>query len=201
MDVLHGDAHLDHQHHGMVGKVGKLVDGLGLVVGLAGDDDLGALLAHLFEDLVDAFLEEVGGVGAFGALLIAAHQHVVQTVQAELVAVIALPDFLGEAGIGAQMAGRTFLFHHDHQCVVVAVGGDGDDVLVIAAGLALEPQLLTGTAPEAGQTLLHGNGKTFTVHVRQGQDLLGDSVHHDGGDQTLFVKFQFVNVQHIKPSQ
>ena len=62
MDVLQGDALLDHQHHHMVGKIRDLVDGLRPVMVLGGDDHLGALLAHLFQDLVDALLEQVGGV-------------------------------------------------------------------------------------------------------------------------------------------
>ena len=63
-DVLHRDAGLDHQHQDMVGKVADLVDRLGLVLLLAGNDDLGALLAHLFEDLFLPLFKQVGSIAA-----------------------------------------------------------------------------------------------------------------------------------------
>ena len=62
--ILHRDAGADHQHQNMVGKIADLVNGLFLILFFARNDDLGALLAHLFEDLFLALLEEVGGVAA-----------------------------------------------------------------------------------------------------------------------------------------
>ena len=47
VDVLKVNAHLHHQDHHVVAKVGDLIHGLLLVVRLARDDDLGAFLAHL----------------------------------------------------------------------------------------------------------------------------------------------------------
>ncbi|CAN4045275.1 Fructose-bisphosphate aldolase, partial [Dysosmobacter welbionis] len=62
--VLQGDAHLDHQHHHMVGQVGDLIDGLLPVLLAAADDDLGALLTHLLQDLVQALFKKISGVAA-----------------------------------------------------------------------------------------------------------------------------------------
>ena len=56
---------------------------------------------------------------------------------------LALINGVGEAGVGACVAGGAVFFNYDYQCVVVAVGGDADYVLVIAAGFSLEPQLLS----------------------------------------------------------
>src|SRR5699024_9817738 len=47
--VVGRDAHVRHQHQRVIGKVRQLIHSLGPVVGLAGDDDLRALLAHLLE--------------------------------------------------------------------------------------------------------------------------------------------------------
>ena len=47
MDILQCNALLDHQHHRVVAQIGDLVDGLGLILGFGGDDDLGAFLADL----------------------------------------------------------------------------------------------------------------------------------------------------------
>ena len=59
MDVLQGDSHLDHQNHNVVGQIGDLVDGFLFIVCLSCDDDLGAFLAHLLQDLVQALFKEV----------------------------------------------------------------------------------------------------------------------------------------------
>ena len=96
------------------------------------------------------------------------------------------------------MAGRALRLYHDHKGVLVAVGGDGYDVLVIAAGFPFEPQLITGAAPKAGQLLFHGNLEALLVHISKGQDTLGNSIYNDSRDQTLFVKFQFVNLDHVR---
>ena len=65
-DFFRTDTHLDHQNHDMIGEVGNLVNGFRTVAALAGDDDLGALFAHLFQDLVGPLLEQIAGVGALG---------------------------------------------------------------------------------------------------------------------------------------
>ena len=56
-DFLQADALLGHEHHDVIGKVGDFIDGLGTVFGLGGDDDLGAFLAHLFQNLIQPLLE------------------------------------------------------------------------------------------------------------------------------------------------
>ena len=73
-DILHGNAHLHHQHQHMVGKVGNLIDGLRPVLGLARNNDLGALLSHLFQNFVQTLPEQVRGIGAFGQLFLPAFQ-------------------------------------------------------------------------------------------------------------------------------
>ena len=60
--------------------------------------------------------------------------------------------------------GRTILLHFHHQSISVAISGNADDVLVIAAGFSLEPQLLPGSAPEAGKSALHGDPQALPVH-------------------------------------
>ena len=64
LDVVQGDAHLDHQDHHVVDKVGDLIDGFLLIAGFTGDNDFCGFLSDLFEDLVDALLKQVGGIGA-----------------------------------------------------------------------------------------------------------------------------------------
>lgn len=55
-------------------------------------------------------------------------------------------------------------------------------MLIVAAGLALEPELATGTGPEAGQARAEGDGQRFARHVGQGEDLAGGAVDDDGGN-------------------
>ena len=58
--ILHRDAGADHQHQNMVGKIADLVNGFFLILFFARNNDLGALFAHLFQDLLLALLEQVG---------------------------------------------------------------------------------------------------------------------------------------------
>ena len=87
------------------------------------------------------------------------------------------------------MAGGAVLVDQDRQRVPVTVGGNGDDMLIIAGGFTFAPELLAGAAPEAGFALLHGDLQTLPVHVGQSQHFLGDSIHHNGGNQPFFIKF------------
>ena len=63
-DVLGLNAHFDHQNHHMIGQIGDFKDGLLPIAALSGDDDLGAFLADLLENLIDALLEQIGGIAA-----------------------------------------------------------------------------------------------------------------------------------------
>ena len=55
VDILQGDAGLQHQYHYMVGKIGNLVDGFLFVLSLGGNDNLGTLPTHLFRILSSPF--------------------------------------------------------------------------------------------------------------------------------------------------
>ena len=79
--VLHRDAGADHQHQNMVGQITDLVNGFFLVLFFACNDDLGALFAHLFQDLLLALLEQVGGVAALLGAILAALDELVQALQ------------------------------------------------------------------------------------------------------------------------
>lgn len=105
----------------MIGKVGKLVDGFLFVAGFGGDDDLGALLANLFEDFINTLFEKIGGVGALGLVLFAAFEKFIKPAEAELGQAVALIDFAGKAGLAAGVAGRAVLFHRNKKGVAVAV--------------------------------------------------------------------------------
>ena len=70
-------------------------------------------------------------------------------------------------------------------------------MLVVAAGLSFEPQLLAGAAVEAGELLFQRDGKAFFVHIGKGQHLIRLVIYNDGGDQTLFIKFQTVDIHII----
>ena len=108
-DVLHGNAHLDHQHHDVVGQIRDLVDGLLLVLLATADDDLGALLAHLLEDLVQALVEEVGGVAALLGVGLAALDQVVETLIAELLEFLGQIHRLEKAALRAGVAGLSLI--------------------------------------------------------------------------------------------
>ena len=59
-------------------------------------------------------------------------------------------DGIEKAALGAGVAGGALFDHIHHQGVPVAVGGDGNHLLDIAAGFPLAPELLAAAAPEHG---------------------------------------------------
>ncbi len=90
-DNLEDAAELDHEHHHVVGQVGNLVHRLLVVLRLGGNDDLGALLPHLLQNLVQALLKEVGGVGPLRPPGVALLEQLIEPLVAELFFHVNLP--------------------------------------------------------------------------------------------------------------
>ena len=172
----------------MVCKIRDLINRFCLIVGLAGDDDFGAFLTHLFQDLIDALLEQVSSIGAFRQVFLSALEQTVQSLHAERLC-FRFQHRVRKAGIGAQMAGWAVLFHPHFQRVKVTVGSDGDDVLEITAGLPFQPQAFPGAAVEAGQLLFQRDLQALPVHIGKGQHPAAVIIHNDGRDQPLIVEF------------
>ena len=97
MNVLDADAHFNHEHHYVIGKIGDLIDGFRLVTVTAADNNLGSLLADLLKDLIYTLVEEVGGVRALWSVGLSADEKVVKTLHRELGKLVALIDRLSEA--------------------------------------------------------------------------------------------------------
>ena len=72
MNILTRKSHLNHKNKGMVCEVGDLIDGFLLIIGLGGDDNLGAFLTDLFENLINSLFEEIGCVRSFGFFALSA---------------------------------------------------------------------------------------------------------------------------------
>ena len=92
------------------------------------------------------------------------------------------------------MAGGAVFDNVDDQCVLVAIGSDGYHTLHIAGSLALTPNFLAAAGPEHGAALGNRQGQGISVHVSEGQYLFGVVILHDGGDQTVRIKFQRLSV-------
>ena len=181
----------------MVHEIAELVDRVGLVVVLRGDDDLRRLLADLFEDLVASLGEEVGGVRPLLRRLLAASEHLEEILVLEARLRLACEHRLEEAALRARVTGGAVLAHLDDEGVCVAVRRDGHDVLHVPARLALAPEFLPRAAEKARAPLVHRNAQALGVHIRQRQNLLRLGIHHDRGDQTVLIIFQIFNIQHL----
>ena len=131
LDFLQSDALLGHEHHHMVGKVRNFIDGFSPILRFGGDDDLGAFLAHLFQNLVQALLEQVSGVGALGQVPFPAFQQSVEALIGKFLPGSTLKYRVVEAADFPGVAGGAVGLHLDYESVLVAVGGDGYNVLVI----------------------------------------------------------------------
>ena len=87
------------------------------------------------------------------------------------------------------MARHAGLLDLDEQHIAVAIERDVLDGLRVAAFLALHPEFLARTAPE--MRLAGGDGffQRRAVHPREHQHAPGLVFLHDGGNQTVGVKF------------
>ena len=193
MNIVQRDPRFDHQHHHMVGQVRDFINRFLLIPILGGNDHLGRLLAHLFQNLVQAFFKQISGIGTFLLFGLPPCDQIHQSLIGELMPLVALPEQIVETAFRALMAGRPVLFHLHDQRIPVAVRRDGYNMLIVAARLALQPQFLPAPAPEAGQSFLHGDLQAFPVHICQCQHLPVLRVHHDCRNQSLFIKLQFIN--------
>ena len=165
----------------MVDQVGSLVHEPFVVAVDRFDYRLDGLFAHLLRDLVHAFGEELGRVGAFRHLPVAALDHALQLFDEPF----GLPAV--EAGFAAGVADRSGGNCTDQQRVVVAVFGDAFYREEVAARFALCPKALAGTAVESH--LAGGDGFLigFGVHVAEHQHLQGVVVLDDCGNHALAV--------------
>ena len=101
-----------------------------------------------------------------------------------------------KAGKASGVTGRPHRLHHNGQCVFVAIGSYGNNILIVSAGFALSPQLLTGSAEKAGLFFLYGDFQAFTVHIGKCQHPFGHRIHHNGRNQSFFIKFQLIYIHH-----
>ena len=90
------------------------------------------------------------------------------------------------------MAGRAELVHLYLERIEVAVSGYAHDLLAVAAGLALAPELFAAAAPEAGVALAERYLKALAVHPGDHEQLAALRVNDDGGNKPLCVEFQLI---------
>jgi hypothetical protein len=93
----------------------------------------------------------------------------------------------GKAGDGAFVADKAVAFDHysEDDCVVVAVGGCGDDAEAVAAGFTLHPELLAGAAPEGNEAGFEALGVADRVEEAKHEDFAGGCVLDDAWDQAV----------------
>lgn len=83
------------------------------------------------------------------------------------------------------MAGGARGAYADEEGVVVAIVFDAHDVKEIARGFAFCPKALLGTREECDATFGLGFIESLLVHIAQHEDLVGDGVLDDGGDEAI----------------
>jgi hypothetical protein len=116
-----------------------------------------------------------------------------------------LGDFESVATLnGAEKAGPiTFvtsgadLLDLDQQSVAIAIERDVFDGLGVAAFLAFHPEFLAGAAPKMGLAGGDGFFQGSSVHPRHHQNAASAGFLHDGGNEAVGVKFQFVVKAHF----
>ena len=126
----------------MIGEVCDFENGFLFGAALCADYHLRALLSHFLENFVNAFIEKIGGIGAFLRVGLSARYQFVKSVEGKLFERVGSPHEIVETTVGAEMTGGAVLDNFDHKSVEIAIGGNGDDVLIIAAGFTFQPKFL-----------------------------------------------------------
>jgi len=106
-----------------------------------------------------------------------------------------LTTFLGlavVAGLVAGVAGGTDRLGEDEKRVVLTVDTHGADLQKHPTGLALEPELLAGAAPETDFALAYSAQERVAVHKAQHQHGLVVHVLDNRRDQPVFVELEGV---------
>ena len=178
--LLNAEALGSQQNDEVVEHVGSLVKQavIRAVDGL--DAGLQRFLTHFLGHAVHAVAEEGGGVGALRHLLTAFVDEILQLAQEHEGRSLV---HIAPAGIRAGMADGADGIHLHQQGVVVAIHADVHQLQEVAAGLALHPQLLPGTAEKGDfarfQRLLVG----LAVHVTKHQHLGRAGILNNGRHQ------------------
>ena len=114
---------------------------------------------------------------------------------------VAAVDGTEETGLITFVASGADLLDLNQQGVAVAIERDVFYGLSMAAFLAFHPEFLAGAAPKMGLAGGDGFFERSAVHPRHHQDATGAGFLHDGGNEALGVKFQFVVKGHFSSAQ
>jgi len=106
-----------------------------------------------------------------------------------------------ETGSITLVTGGADLLDLDEQRVAVAIERDIFYGLGVAAFLAFHPEFLAGAAPEMGFAGGDGFFEGSAIHPRHHQDAAGAGFLHNGGNEAVGVKFQFVVKGHFSSTQ
>ena len=186
-------AALRHQHHHMIKEIADFVLDFLRVRIFGSDDNLRRLFAQLFEDLVNALVKEVIGVGALLRIFLAILDHAHDILKHCLCAAVRRLRRHHVAVKTARVAGVAGSSHLQNPCeqrVVVTVQGNLLYKLIMPGCLPLQPQLLAASAeirhPSCDQRLL----KRLLVHIGKHQHLLCPVVLHDHRNQPVRICLQ-----------
>ena len=69
------------------------------------------------------------------------------------------------------MARRTVFYNFHSQSVVIAIGNNGNDLLIIPACFALSPKAISTARPKARSALANADLQAFGIHIGNRKDL------------------------------
>lgn len=107
-----------------------------------------------------------------------------------------LPHRPEEARLISLVAGGAGLLDLNEQGVAIAVEGHVHHALHMAAGFALHPVLLTGAAPEVGETRFYRALKRRPIHPGHHEDAAGRPFLNDGRDEAVGIELQGIEEAH-----
>lgn len=91
------------------------------------------------------------------------------------------------------MTGHSHLVNFKEQCIPIAIQTHLSNILVVAAGLPLQPESLPLSAVKPGLTALQGAPQRLLIHPGHHQNLVIFHILHNCRNQAGSVKFNSID--------
>ena len=178
-NILQRVALRGQQYDVVVHQVSSFAEEKVPVVILGFDDEFNGFFTYFLGNSINATGQELAGVAFFARVVPPMLDGAFEVVQE-----FSLVDF-APTGVCAGMASRAIGAGLYEEAVLVAVGGDADEVEKVLTAFSLSPQALLRTTEEGDFTRFQGFVECFPVHIALHQHHTGVGILYDGGQEAV----------------
>ena len=197
-DFLPGDSLFRHENHHVIEEITDFIFNLIGIGIFRGDHDFRGFFSQLLQDFVHTLIEQIIGIRAFLGIFLTIFyygEHILKYLQGIVLAVRLIIHgnyFIEKTAVGTGMAGGPNLYHPGQNGIHVAVSVKGFHVLIVTAGLSLNPELLAASAVICHFSGMYGSLIGLFVHIGLHKDRICLIVLYDNGQQAVGILFEIL---------